>query len=321
MQNDDRYRDDRPHGGGRRHIDPQDADFSAGRGGMRGPRHHGSAGPEYGDAYEHRGYGHWHEQGDRYARQPHYGDWSHDEPFYGREQGGQPPQYGYGRPNPYGPQYEQGGRYPGTRPLGDRQWLGSRSDDPGQSSYGGFRGQDPSYQRQDLRTAQERRSWQETAWGDAAEADYGYGAPGYGGYGHGLYDRGGPHEDGLHHWHGRPEQNPGWRDDRSWNQDRWGSSYPAGRFPARRAGVDPKGYTRSDERVREGVCEHLSRSGLDVSDVEVNVKNGEVTLQGTVPDRRTKRAVEDCVEDCAGVKDVENRVKVSSGQAAGTISN
>lgn len=60
------------------------------------------------------------------------------------------------------------------------------------------------------------------------------------------------------------------------------------------------------------VCERLAHSGLDVSDVEVSVSDGQVTLQGTVPDRRTKHAVEDCVDDCAGVKEIENRVRCAS---------
>ena len=309
MQNDDRNRGRGRRGGGQGQAG-HEGNFSGGRGGgPRGPQ--GRDQYEYGErGYEQRGYGGygagWQDEGGRYAMQSHRGDWDHDEPFYGRGQGGQPPQYGYGRPNPHGPQYEQGGRYPGTRPLGDRQWLGSRSDDPGQSSYGGFRGEDPSYQRQDLRTAGARRRWHEAAWDDEMGADLGYGEHGYGGYGHGM-----AHGGGTRDWRARPDEGRWGGDEPS------GASYPAGRFPARQSRIDPRGYVRSDERVRENVCEHLSHSGLDVRDVEVNVKDGQVTLQGSVPDRRTKHAVEDCVEDCSGVKDVENRVKVSAGGSAG----
>lgn len=79
--------------------------------------------------------------------------------------------------------------------------------------------------------------------------------------------------------------------------------------------IDPKGYTRSDDRVREDVCETLSRSGLDVREVSVQVKDGHVTLEGTVNDRRVKHDIENCVDDCGGVKDIDNRIRVSRNEA------
>lgn len=72
----------------------------------------------------------------------------------------------------------------------------------------------------------------------------------------------------------------------------------------------PKGYTRSDERIREDVCEHLSRSGLDVREVSVDVAAGHVTLQGTVHDRHAKHAIENCADECIGVQDIDNRIRV-----------
>ncbi len=74
--------------------------------------------------------------------------------------------------------------------------------------------------------------------------------------------------------------------------------------------IPPKGYTRSDERIHEDVCERLSHSGLDVSEVSVNVAEGKVTLEGTVKNRRVKHAIEDCADDCAGVVDIDNRITV-----------
>ena len=74
----------------------------------------------------------------------------------------------------------------------------------------------------------------------------------------------------------------------------------------------PKGYTRSDERIRDDVCEHLYRNhDVDVANVSVEVKGGAVTLEGTVPDRRMKHRIEDICEQCIGVSDVENRIRVS----------
>ena len=54
---------------------------------------------------------------------------------------------------------------------------------------------------------------------------------------------------------------------------------------------------------------------IDSSDVEVEVSGGKVTLQGTVPDRRMKHAIEDMAGACSGVSDVENRVRVAQGGA------
>jgi len=201
------------------------------------------------------------------------GRWGGEEPSYGRPYGERPAApAGRGRPNRHGPQYEQGGQYPGTRETGPFEGVRSRSADPGQSSYGGFRGEDPRWQRQQLRYGDELSH-------DAADAPYAGADDGWRDGG----DAGGPYQGTY-----------GWRD------------LPRG--GSRR--ILPKGYVRSDERVREDLCEHLSRSGLDVSDVSVDVADGTVTLEGTVPNRYTKHAIEDCADDCLGVSDIQNRIKV-----------
>lgn len=77
------------------------------------------------------------------------------------------------------------------------------------------------------------------------------------------------------------------------------------------SGKGPKGWQRSDERIREDVSEALARhSELDPSDIEVEVDGGEVTLSGTVSDRRTKRMVEDVAETIFAVTDVHNHLRV-----------
>lgn len=80
----------------------------------------------------------------------------------------------------------------------------------------------------------------------------------------------------------------------------------------RKSRVMPKGYKRSDERIREDLCEKLSYSGLDVADIEVDVKDGVVSLEGTVADRRIKHAVEDYADGCMGVQDIHNRIRVAA---------
>lgn len=103
------------------------------------------------------------------------------------------------------------------------------------------------------------------------------------------------------------------RDARDPRDDRPGEAPDLSRFGggAMRARTGPKGYTRSDERIREDVCERLARAlEIDVSDVSVEVRDGCVVLEGTVPTRWMKHDIEDLSDDCMGVRDVENRVRV-----------
>jgi hypothetical protein len=77
------------------------------------------------------------------------------------------------------------------------------------------------------------------------------------------------------------------------------------------AGKAPKNASRSDLRVREDVCDALTyRGDLDATDIEVLVKDGEVTLEGTVTDRRSKRVAEEVCEGIVGVTDVHNRLTI-----------
>jgi hypothetical protein len=74
----------------------------------------------------------------------------------------------------------------------------------------------------------------------------------------------------------------------------------------------PKSYTRSDDRIREDLYEHIMRHDhLDASDVTIVVQQGKVTLDGVVPDRYMKHHIEDIADECLGVKEVENRLRVA----------
>jgi osmotically-inducible protein OsmY len=85
------------------------------------------------------------------------------------------------------------------------------------------------------------------------------------------------------------------------------------------AGRGPKGYQRSDQRLREEVSDRLMADDLvDASDIEVQVKNGEVTLTGSVGDRQAKRRAEDLAEQVMGVRDVMNQIRVESGTSSGS---
>jgi hypothetical protein len=76
-------------------------------------------------------------------------------------------------------------------------------------------------------------------------------------------------------------------------------------------GRGPKGYTRSDERLLERICERLTDDPrIDASDIEVEVKDQIASLRGCVDDRRTKYAVEELVDAC-GVRGIDNQLRVN----------
>jgi hypothetical protein len=76
-------------------------------------------------------------------------------------------------------------------------------------------------------------------------------------------------------------------------------------------GRGPKGYTRSDDRIRDDVNDRLTDDyALDASDIEIEVNNGDIVLSGTVDSRFEKRRAEDVAESVSGVKNVENRLRV-----------
>ena len=88
-----------------------------------------------------------------------------------------------------------------------------------------------------------------------------------------------------------------------------------GRTETSRSRKGPKNYARSDERIREMVCERLvDEQDIDVSEVSIEVKNGRVELDGTVPSRQMRHRIEDIVDDCWGVQDIENRLRVQTQQ-------
>ncbi|HZH51967.1 MAG TPA: BON domain-containing protein [Microvirga sp.] len=83
-------------------------------------------------------------------------------------------------------------------------------------------------------------------------------------------------------------------------------------------GRGPKGYQRSDERIRDDVSDRLTDDPhIDASDIEVTVSNREVTLSGTVNSRFEKRHAEDIAESVSGVTHVQNNLRVQQQADAG----
>jgi osmotically-inducible protein OsmY len=86
-------------------------------------------------------------------------------------------------------------------------------------------------------------------------------------------------------------------------------------------GKGPKGYERSDDRLKEIICERLSDDpDIDASEITVTVSGGVVKLTGTVESRADKYQVEELIERCGGVKDIDNQLRAQSSQSPGSTS-
>lgn len=78
-------------------------------------------------------------------------------------------------------------------------------------------------------------------------------------------------------------------------------------------GRGPTDYIRSDDRIREDVNDRLTEDyWIDASRIGVTVSGGEVTLDGSVDGKRSKRRAEDLADDVTGVKHVQNNLRVDS---------
>jgi osmotically-inducible protein OsmY len=213
--------------------------------------------------------------------QPYYRSQSgayegYEEPYY-RSQSGER-RYGYGRSGSYGEQYRRGYRGRSySEPYG--------AYDYGRHEYGD-RTREPYYQRG--REGEYRRGYE----GEYREPYY------RGGYGRGeergFFERAG---DEIKSWFGDDEA------ERRRRADEMRKGMYAGR--------GPRGYRRSDERIREDINDNLTDDWyVDASDVEVTVNNGMVTLTGRVDNRDEKRRAEDIAECVSGVSDVSNQLRV-----------
>ncbi|MBA4796527.1 MAG: BON domain-containing protein [Rhizobiales bacterium] len=161
-------------------------------------------------------------------------------------------------------------------------------------------------------------------YGDLSDRGYGDDTRRYArGAGRGYYPSDNPSYRGGY---GRTERNRD-RDEERGFMDRAGdevASWFGDDEAARRREMDshrgkgPRGYRRSDSRILEDVNDRLSDDGsVDASDIEVTVKDGEVTLSGHVTDRWEKRRAEDCADDVSGVTHVQNNLRVrTSGEGS-----
>ena len=149
--------------------------------------------------------------------------------------------------------------------------------------------------------SREREYRAPNSYGSGGYSSSGYGSSNYSSsnYGSGNYGSGRNFQTQRQPW------------DDFGNRPRGETNRASGLQAASFYGRGPKGYQRSDERIREDVCERLSDNDeVDASDIEVTVRDREVTLEGSVETRRMKHLSEDIAESVSGVDDVHNRITV-----------
>ena len=255
---------------------------------------------------------------------------------YGRSLGGRDAWEGYEEEGNAGSSYSAGGREerygagdrygPSDRyGTGDRYGIGYGQGTGGAQRYG--QGEERYGQGSEQRFGQggEQRYGQGGTWQGGGQR-YGQGGSNTWQGGRGSWGGGGSSYQGGRE--GGSMQADGWTgepDEMRWGRQQglYGSSEYGGYISSQRSQADyqshvgkgPKGWQRSDERIREEVNEALARHPeIDASDIEVRVQGGEVTLTGTVTDRRAKRLAEDVAEQVFGAKDVTNQIKVNKNR-------
>jgi osmotically-inducible protein OsmY len=189
----------------------------------------------------------------------------------------------------------------------DQEHGRDRSEDRGRTS-GGSSGYGRSGDQRGYLDTPQGGEWRRYA-------DRGGGRESYGREGYGDQDRGRTGERGFFERMG--DQVASW----------FGSDDPArhrgqgGPQAQHHRGRGPKGYSRSDERIREDVSDRLTDDPyIDASEIEVSVSNREVTLSGSVDSREARRRAEDIAESVGGVTHVQNNLRVGQGTSGGTAS-
>lgn len=197
------------------------------------------------------------------------------------------------------------GRYQGDRDEGYNSYndwrssYGSNINSGGYLNYGSERGSNDRGRDEFNRSNFEGRNFSRGG-GNFGGGNYGSdrNRREYGGAERGWWDK---TSDEVSSWFGDDDAERR----RQWDRQRSGQH----------RGKGPKGYSRSDDRIKEDISDKLSDDVfIDATEIEVTVNQGEVTLTGTVSERSEKRRAEDIAEEVSGVTNVENRIRVTSNQ-------
>lgn len=282
------------------------------------PGRYGASSGERGDWSRNRDFGR--ENEGEYRRQG-YSSQGYGQGMGGGYYGGQGSQSsGYGGYGGYGGEY---GTQPYGQPYGAGRSQGSSWEAwPGNYPTAGAGAYEP------WRYGRSSRDWSRENWrGDERQSErHGRGDGQYGRYGesgqygsHGFGPQYGGQQYGGQQYGGQQyggsqygSQSGGYGSGGlgfGATSDRWSREgrYGEGRF----YGLGPRGYQRSDDRIRDDVNDRLTFDpDVDASDIRIEVHDGEVRLEGEVEERDQKRRAEDLAESVPGVRDVSNHIKV-----------
>ena len=207
----------------------------------------------------------------------------------------------------------RGGEYGGGWDQDDRQWTPSggnldREDYVNEGDeYGSQRGSFRSRGQQWTQSAGDQNRWSESGGYNRGQrfGNQGYGSQGFSGGHYGGFANEGARNQSSG---GQREQNYG---------GNYGETFGRGYAGRGFSGRGPKGYQRSDERIKELLSERLTDDDdIDASEISIEVKNGEATLTGTVGSREEKRAAEELAERSPGVREVQNHLRVTQDSSS-----
>jgi hypothetical protein len=101
------------------------------------------------------------------------------------------------------------------------------------------------------------------------------------------------------------------------NNDFYGSRKRNYSFEGPHRGKGPKNYMRPPQRVKDDAADRLMQDALvDASNIDVEVKDNDLILSGTVNSRFEKHRAEALVENVSGVKEVQNNLRVKGEKAS-----
>ncbi len=259
-------------------------------------------GQSYESRYEQqRGYGGGDEPHAQGSWDERRGPWN-DRPGW-RDQSGRDQQHAFGQRTHWREPFQ----YRGEQPGGSRYREGTSAGHYPREQYG--------HEHSSSEEMFGRRAFsapEETQYYGTGSA--GYGGPGFTGgayaYGNGPRDQERPLESEYSDESAVSYERPGYGRFSTSRSGRYaGNPYGQRSY----YGTGPKGYQRSDDRLKEDISERLTEAHhIDASDVSVDVRAAKVVLEGTVPSRHMKHAIEDLADACPGVQDVDNRVRVAS---------
>jgi osmotically-inducible protein OsmY len=294
-----------------------------------------------GSTYGSRGYGDWQSNysesdndnsGDYGRWQRRYGDEERD--YNQQRMSGQQGYYGG-----QGSRYGESGSYGNRRRESDYENTGTSWGDAYSSNYGSSYREFPDYEDYERGSYGNSGSRYRNYGGDYGSM-YGsgrYGSSNFGGSRRGQQQSYGQERYGGNYgssygkgYYGNSQYQPerGWWDKTTDEVSSWFGDEDAERRrdedrrrEGKHRGKGPKGYQRSDERIKDDINDRLSDDAfVDASNIDVTVTNGEVTLTGTVSERSAKRRAEDIAESVSGVKNVEVRLRVQDDYDYGNSS-